>query len=86
MLAPGFDRFPSAPWRTHFFREEMQMPTRTHILKSLIRRLSGASESAGNDAETIFRTFGETVQKRLLTPAGKTRSAPRRRPGRETSR
>lgn len=55
------------------------MPKRTHVLKSLIQRLSGVSEGAGNDAETIFRAFGENVEKRLRPPASKAGRAPRRR-------
>lgn len=62
------------------------MPKRTHVLTSLIHRLSGAPESVGNDAETVFRTFGENVEKRLRPPAGKPRRAPRRPASREASR
>ena len=61
------------------------MPTRTRVFKSLIHRLSGAPESAGHNAEAVFRAFGETVEKRLR-PTDKARRPPRRRTGKEAGR
>ena len=62
------------------------MPTRTRVLKSLIHRLSGASENAGHDAEEVFRAFGETVEKRLRSDTDKARRPTRRRTGKEAGR
>lgn len=61
------------------------MPTRTHVFRSLIQRLSGTSNHGADEAETVFRTFGENVEKRLRGTAGKTRRAPRRPAKRGTS-
>lgn len=61
------------------------MPTRTHVFRSLIQRLSGAGGHGADNAETVFRTFGENVEKRLRETAGKTRRAPRRTAKRRTS-
>lgn len=61
------------------------MPTRTHVFRSLIQRLSGTRDYSADNAETVFRAFGENVEKRLRETAGKTRRTPRRTVKRGTS-
>lgn len=62
------------------------MPTRTRVFKSLIHRLSGRPVSDPLDAETVFRAFGESVEKRVRMGTGKGRRPSRRRLGPEATR